>query len=883
MADDTNAEEEQQTPPKLPVKRIRSAVRRRILERLSEGRATVTQIATSTDLHLPHTSAELKRLRSEELVFSDEETGARGACLALTARGWDTLRVDEIARIQNLSVETPPEGALGRLISVTGNHLLLAFVRRPNDGPIALPNRPLDVTRTGSAENDWTWIEPRERKPRWVSSETFLSISSPPLEIDSSNISSWSAESQIWGLQRFRLIDGSKSLQLASGSWFGQIEDSMQGGLPGRVPEDGDWRLGSLAIEGPVIRMDAPLLALGLDRMSREALLTAASPNAITLASSPNFDVHHRSIPFEVLEEWVEIAHPRLRMTERMERLRLLRESLSEPGTSRLRRKVDDTTWKRFRKHWGDAVWSSRPLKNGDWIDTSTLSNQAEKSLIEWVLQQSTSALVIEARPSSQAVFPATRLPNNVRLILSSGWQNPPLSNRIQPHPVLPSMWSSLTLFEGPTIPVNLVPAVSTEALSDEVIWTPPLRASEVESAKLTLGGKPEGSLIPNLSVDEGEERLLRAAVLSYPLGDSEWANSMETQHPIIAWIASTPTDRWPRWERIGAGLGDEWIDLMNSYDIPNDALGKAIIQAPSEWRQQLIEEIRSRIRDNPELAHNLRQSSESSPPNEAAWVAHILLSEVAWLSSELQTDLATWGIDRFLEDPPARCSSVISGLDWLSTLYPEKMQSESDDWRLNARSTGFSKPQDHDLHLWAILDDWYTTGNRPHSSVMALIVERLPEEWWAPVAEIILTALSDDSDRISFISEMDIAWPALILRPELEMHRIPGNSSTQHGGVRRTLLARLERLTEHNQWTDDLPGSRMIRDLGDALRASRDIAIPTFGRTHPMVGWLAIPTHRWPPTEVIQTTEGDARIAARLAKLSSGWHVDLSRNPMDF
>ncbi len=883
MADDPSSEEEQQTPPALPVKRIRSAVRRRILERLSEGRATVTQIATSTDLRLPHTSAELKRLRRDELVFSDEEIGSRGACLALTALGWDTLRVDEIARIQDLTVETPPEGALGRLISVTGNHLLLAFVRRPNDGPIALPNQPLDVTRAGSTEDAWTWIDPRERKPRWVSSETFLSASSPSLEIDSSNISSWSAESQIWGLQRFRLIDGSKSLQLSSGSWFGQIEDSIQGGLPSRVPEEGEWRLGSLALEGPVIRMDGPLLALGLDRMSREALLAAASPNAVTIGPCPNFEVCPRSIPFEVLGEWVEIAHPRLRTAERMERLRLLREALSEPGAPRLRRKVDDATWKRFRKHWGDTTWSFAPLKNGDWIDTSNLSNQAEKSLIEWILQQSDFALVIEARPSSQAVFPASRLPNHVRLVLSTDWQNPPESNLIHPHPVLPSMWSRLKLFEGPMVPVNLVPAVSTEALLDEVIWTPPLQASEVESAKISLGGHPEGSLIPNLSVDENEERLLRAAVLSYPLGDSEWANGMETQHPLVAWIASTPADRWPRWERIRTKLGDDWIDLMKSDDIPNEALSKAIIQAPSEWRQQLVEEIRSRIRGNPELAHNLRQSSESSSPNEAAWVAHILLSEVAWLTSELQADLANWGIDRFLEDPPARCSAVISGLDWLSTQYPEKMQSESEDWRLNARSTGFSKPQDHDLHLWAILDDWYTTSNRPNTSVMALIVERLPEEWWAPVAEIILTALSDDPDSISFIAEMDIAWPALILRPEGEIHFIPGHSSTQHGGVRRTLLARLERLTDHNQWSEELPGSRMIRDLSDALRSSRDLTTPIFGRTHPMVGWLAIPTHRWPPTEVIQTTKGDARIAARLAKLLSGWHVELSRNPMDF
>ena len=883
MADDMNSEEEQQASSQLPVKRIRSGVRRRILERLSEGRATVTQISSSTNLRLPHTSVELKRLRKEGLAFSDGETGTRGACLALSARGWDMLRADEIARILDLTSEPLPLGALGRLVSVSENNLLIAFVRRPNEGPIAIPNRPLDVTREYSADDVWTWIEPRERKPRWMNSETFLPTPPPSREIDTSNISSWGTESQVWGVQRFRLVDDSQTLQLASGSWFGQSEDLQQVPLPKRVPDDGQWRLGSIAVEGPILRMDTPLLALGLDRMSREVLLVAASPNAITLAPLRKMGVPTRSIPFGVLERWVEIAHPRLHPNERMERLRILNEVLSESGESRNKRKVDDTTWRRFRKHWGTASWSTEPLMDGDWIDTGTLSNQAEKSLIEWSLSQSDSNLVIEVRPSSQAMFSTSRLPENVRLIVSNTWQNPPLANRISPHPVLPSMWSSLSLLEGPTVPVNLVPATSTEALYDEVTWIPPSRAEEVESTKQALGGQSEGSPIPNMHPDESVDRLMRAAVLSYPLGDSEWANRMEPHHPLIAWIASTSADRWSRWERIGTMLGADWIGLMKSVEIPNDALSKAAIQAPPEWHQIIVEEIRGRIRVNPELAHNLRQSSESSSPEEATWVAHILLSEVAWLPSELQADLASWGIDRFLEGPFARCSAVISGLDWLANQYPERLLSESEDWRLNARSTGFSKPQDHDLHLWAVLDDWYETGNRPHTSVMILIVERLPEEWWAPVAEIILTALSDDSTGAYLLSSKDIAWPALILRPVGEIHHIPGDSSTQHGGVRRTLLARLERLTDSNQWTDELPGARMIHDLANALRAGRDFTTPAFGLTHPMVGWLAIPIHRWPPAEVIQTAGGDARITARLSKMSSGWHPELSRITTDY
>ena len=881
--DDSDPEEGEEGRIPLPVKRIRSGVRRRILERLSEGRATVTQIATSTNLRLPHTSAELKRLRKEELVFSDDETGSRGACLALSARGWETLRSDEIARVRDLSPEQPPTGALGRLVSVSDRNVLLAFVGRPNDGPIAIPNRPLDVTRENITDNVWTWIEPRERKPRWVDSQTYLPTTPPPREISASNIAAWGADPQVIGLQRFRLIDETQSLQLASGSWFGQLEDLQQAMLPNRVPEGNLWRLGSLALEGPVIRMDTPLLAIGLDRMSREALFGAASPGSVTLAPKGKIRAQTRSIPLDVLDEWMEIAHPRLRSSERVERLRILRDALTTPDESRQRRKVDDATWRRFQKHWGDAKWSTSPLSNGDWIDTSSLSNQAEKSLIEWALSQPLFDFVIEVRSPNQSIFRTSRLPDNVRLVISSQWPSPPSANCIEPHPVLPSMWSSLSLLDGPTIPVNLLPATSTETLSDEIIWNAPTNATEVESAKQTLGGIPEGSPIPNLQSDESEDRLLRAAVLSYPLGDSEWANRMEPDFPLVSWIASTPADRWPRWERVGSMLDDEWIGLMKSSDIPNEALSKAAVDAPAEWYDQLVGDVRARIRSNPDLAHSLRHSSELASPIEASWVSHILLSEVAWLSSELQSDLSSWGIDRFLEDPPPRCSAAISGLDWLANQFPERMSSESEDWRLHARSIGFSKPQDHDLHLWALLDDWYVTGNRPHSTVMALIIERLPEEWWAPVSETILTVLTDDSEGISLIAVMDLAWPSLILRPEGEVHRIPGGSSILHGGVRRTLLARLERITEHANWSAESPGAQMIEDLSEALRAARDFTPPNFGLSHPMVRWLALPVHRWPPKEVIQMSEGDARITARLTKMSSGWHVDLSRNPMDF
>ena len=884
MVEGIDAEEVQQTDNSLPLKRIRSGVRRRILECLSEGRATVSQISVSTSIRVPHVSAELKRLRNEALVQSDEESGSRGACLALTGRGWNTIRSDEVARLQQLPQTTPPPGALGRLVSVLDDQLLVAFIRRPQFGPIALPNTPLSIKDQVGNEK-WTWIEPRERKARWLASESFQSVPAPPREVDSSSIAAWGGDVEVWGLQRFRLVDGAQSLQLATGSWFGEIDASNDPQLPKKAPTFGTWRLGAISSSGPSIRMENPVIGIGLDRICRVAILTSAASNAITF-SAQKIREDSSSMPLDVLEGWMKIAHPRIRDSERLQRLNALQSFLVESDEQQKnlkRRRVEDTTLRRFHAHWGELNWSENNLTPGTWIDTSSLSKEAERALLEWALRQIEHPLSFEARfEHSLKALPSSRIPENVRLILVSEWPAYPDVHRVIPHPVLSSMWARLILSEGSEIPLNLSPTVTLDSFSDEILWNPPSSADQLESTRKIVGDLPGSNLNPTLSIDESEERLMRAAVLSYPIGHSEWANRMESIYPVVSWIASEPTERWSRWERIGDALGSDWIGLMNPRDIPAETLSRAAFSTSSSWNRKLMEDSRLRIRENPEIAQNLRQSAEIGNSKQGAWVARILLSEVAWLSPELQSDLSTWGLDQFLEEPPSRCAAAISGLDWLANQYPDRMQSESEDWRDIAIQVGYSRPQDHDLHLWAVLSEWLISGNRPHTSVMPLIVKHLPEEWWAPFAETILTVLSDTPEGIAMISKLDIAWPALILRPQGEHHRVPGDFTTEHSGVRRTLLARLERLFENENWSDDQPGSRMIRDLSEALRAARDLKPPKYGLVHPMVRWLALPVHRWPPNEVIQMTEGDFRITTRISKMVSGWHADLSRNVLD-
>jgi DNA-binding transcriptional ArsR family regulator len=872
-----------------PFKKIRSGVRRRILDRLSEGRATVTAIGNDVGLRLPHASAELKKLRDENLITSDEETGARGAQLALSAKGWNMLRADEITRLKSLESMKPPDQALGRLISVIDNHLLVAFIRRPPEGPLAMPSQPLESIQGGVASDgsrlDWQWIEPRERRPRWLNGNDFRTVQAPSAEIDSGHLATWGADIPVWGLQRFRLI-GSQSLRLGIGAWFGMPPESAQPSVPNIVPLRGTWRLGVIAEGGPEVRPISPVLGIGLDRLSRDALLMSAAADSVTVAPSGRLAIEPRPLPLDLLDAWVERAHARLRPADRVERLNDLRNALSEPDDVKLRRKIDDATWRRFRQHWGDSSWSSDLLVHGQLIDTTPLSESAESTIITWLLESINEINIsLDVSPSIIDDIHRRSLPLHVRLILTNKWSNPPDAIRLEPHPVLSSMWACLTFTDGTEIPINLAASSSIVSLGEEIVWSHPTRAAEVMSAQSTLGGRIEGSLIPDLSASDSENRLMRAAVLSYPIGDEDWANRMEEKHPLVSWIASSSDGRWSRWQRIGSRLGVNWIDLMHPDDVPVSGLAKAALSAPAGWRRRLTESLQRRIRIDSELAHQIRLSGESCSPTESAWLSSILFSEIAWLPSTQQVSLSVWGIDRFLDAPPARCAGAISGIDWLAQQLPDLLQSEPDDWRPRARNIAFTLPQDHDLHLWAHLVDWLSQDVRPPFNVMRSIVERLPEEWWAPVAETALSVLSDEEVGIDFLVETNIAWPALILRPSDETHRLPGGTTTLHGGVRRTLLSRLERLIEQSQLFNDKQsgiGANMIVDLRDALRAGRTQSKPPLGRTHPRVGWLAIPQHLWPPTDHPSMSVGDARITSRLAMKQSGWHPELSRNPLE-
>jgi DNA-binding transcriptional ArsR family regulator len=125
-------------------KLIRGGYRRRLLDHLADGPATVSEAANAVGLRLPHASAELKRLRQEGFVASDSEVGQRGAKQHLTARGLQRINSDELARLKALGIDSIPRGVGVCLLARDGPQLLLAYAKQPVSPLIPVPQRSLD-------------------------------------------------------------------------------------------------------------------------------------------------------------------------------------------------------------------------------------------------------------------------------------------------------------------------------------------------------------------------------------------------------------------------------------------------------------------------------------------------------------------------------------------------------------------------------------------------------------------------------------------------------------------------------------------------------------------------------------------------------------------
>tara|TARA_B100000029_G_scaffold126054_1_gene119692 strand:- start:4492 stop:7101 length:2610 start_codon:yes stop_codon:yes gene_type:complete len=843
--------------------RIRSKHRRRLLGRLTEGGATVSELANDVGLRVPHASAELKRLRNDGLVSSDQSEGSRGASMHLTQSGWEVIRSDELSRAME-ATPLPSDSEMCCLLSRDGPNLLLGVLQPIQTPIIPIPIRPPAETGTSSSSTGregvpWTWAVFRERDPRWFDLITMETASQIPKPIDPENIDAYSKQTNTLGIIRARLLDSERPIAIAPGQWFSEPSFLPPPPLPERNYHRGEWVLGACHPKSPEIRPRMPIAAVVSDRLPRTMILRTARLNSLVIADLGGLDIVGEEYPLDALAHWIERAHPRLDDTERDRRLQSLVNRVSKGRGS-----TDDSTWRRFRADWGDAhfVEDADSLRQLDIRGLGTAANQA---LIKWSLSDY-NALPLTLEIDSQ--FPedlisAVASHQNLRLVLLDS-DRPLFSSfdRLESDPIRPLPWLSLNTVSDNNLSIRLIDPIQSQT-------------SSVSEESHTRSFESLGVAAELLTYSDDEESVIMSAISQHPGGNEEWANQMEARYPLAAWIASPPRTRWPRWQRLRGRLDSDWLVLLDLEDLPLERLSEIADEAPDPVLSEFSEKLQTILRSNPEKALRMRPASDPKNASRGdSWVAAQLLSNAPWLSEHLHSDLISWALEAWLCQPPIESMAALEGVAWL--LSSDKGQGEFKPIAEGIQSVGNQCPEGHDLRIWSSLakglNDISRLSNEELMDILAL-----PPGWWAPISSAILYSMLEDQESTSWILSNPVPWCAAILRPAGEPCEAPGLHSYTHPGCNSELLSRLHRILRGRGQNDDLTETaNSITDLLDALDAAARGAAPHPGRTHPYSGWLAQPIEDWPIIDTEDALRGEPYISERIILRKSGYNAEI-------
>ena len=717
---------------------------------------------------------------------------------------------------------------------------------------------------TGSEGVSWTWAVLRERSPRWFDLTNMEMLVEPPSRHNPETISSYVGENHTLGIVRARLVDPDRPVALAPGIWFESPTRRPDPPLPEASHHRGAWVLGNCHNQSPDIRPKDPVSAVMEERLPRSMLLRTARANAMVIADLGGLDSGGQNYPISCLDSWINRAHPRLTPSERRRRLNSLRERL----TSTRRVRTDESTWRRFRKDWKEATFSTQ--ESGlRLFDTRGLSTTAAISLIEWaVSEQERPPLVLEIPDTiPDDVLSAVISHPNLRLTLSSQPRKSlEIFDELIVDPLRPLPWLRLRTLGGRDLPVRLVDPVPTapEVTEDQEVASSPW---------VILGLEDEKS-----STKIEDSSMIGSAITQFPEGNEDWSNMMEASYPIAAWIASPPKTRWHRWQRLRSRLDSEWIALLDLEYLPLERLAEVADEAPPRVLEIFADKLRLLLHNDSEIA--LRTRPATDPTNAspgASWVAAQLLSNAAWLPEDMQEDLIRWALEAWLVHPPSNSLAALQSVDWIYTSQQVDMTSYGPVLQgILRRANEF--PIDHDLKIWSLLVERIRDSKQLQIEDLEVIIANLPLDWWALLAPELLTNLLSEESSLDWLLDNPISWSAAILRPKGEPSSAPGLTDRYHPGcspeIRNSLARRLRSRSERGTLPET---AAPLLDLLESLDTVLEGGSPSTGRTHPMVGWLAQPIEKWPPISNNLAMQGDSHVSERIILRTSGYHEGLS------
>ena len=821
-------------------RRIRGLHRRRVLFALSRSDLTVAQISRQTSLRMPHVSAELKRLRNEEMVSSTGEPGARGSSIYLTQRGREAIILDEAHRVQSCT-PVPPSSRSVCMVSRDRDQLLLASILPFNQASIAIPDRPLsDTDSSGSEGVIWTLAEVDNKIRRWINPHSGKLSEDPGSSGDLNKIDSFSEVDRPLCIFHARIIETGRPISIAPGTWFNPRFDLAT--HPFSSYSETNLRLGTIHLKSPPV-FSPEILVVDIEGRMGRSLISRITPDEFLAIGRIQAKKNHQCVfPLKALDNWIGLAHPRTNPSELRRRSTALKDRIS----FRRRSRVPEETLRRFRLDWGDSLFDNKEI-DADSLNTSNLGPRARHSLIEWALQ---SEVQIPMLVEIEEDLPEYLIHDCMRrldrgIILTHTSADVPGVARLSTDPTRPLPWARYLDPAGLSTPVRIDDKKPNQFSNNSF--------DEIDSIQSKID-------VP-LNPSESSDPIIVKSINEMLGQDEDWANSIEKEHPEASLIATPPSLRWHRWKRIVDRVHTKWLAMIRLEDMPEYEVHELMNQTTADLQKAYSCQFSEIISSNPNFAFDVRpMTPPESSLRGSSWVASRLLTFADHIPKDMIEDLKSWAIPAWLHNPPDISVDTLSAAMKLLDLHNLDEFFEEVHKSANIH-------QNSDLSTWSRFTRITQGRGRLTPSFSYDVIQHLPMEWYAPFSEKLLLNLIKMDNWWNKPKLASIPWAALILRPRGEYHPLPGTDGLEHPGPSNDLLRRLEDAIQSEMDLESLRNLRLIH-ISDLLMSLEKASLelpPTDGMSHKMVGWLAQPFDKWPDMAHIEIMQGNPMVTARL------------------
>lgn len=827
----------------MSAERIRSSHQRRVLDWLLDGGGTVSVIAESLQLRMPHASLALRQLREREEVVRDDHGSIRGAIHRINAVGRRRIAGDAVARVRKFVKKIHPLAdavVLGR----DGPNLILGYLKPPRSRLLSLPEQGLSgETEQGyfsTGKKGGRYAIQRDEPIRWYSFPK-LETSQAPNEATQGTLGNWSEEMDRIGIVHARLLDATREWSISPGTWYSEPASTPQ--LPESLT-NGAFVIGTATGTDVTVSPQTGIHAHFTLPVNRTLIMNAFRRNAICFEEQRQHTAAGY-LPVEALEPWIRSRHPRLSEQKLIAKI----SELSTALTSESSQAVSRTLHRELLSDFGKVEWTHGSAVSS--INLSGVSSNGATALMEWFLNQSTEECIVEwpfEIPNYTLLLERLLTSGRCRLLITSAGEYYPLPSAST---VLRSsnelMKASLYLGRGKRIPLTLPQSGErTFHVTHEVV---PESADELTAS--WKDGELDASLFTLREPDVEKRKALWQALSAYPEGDETWANLNESTHPLASWIATPTSNRTSRWIRLRNKLPPGWADLLPIEDCETATLISAMPKASEQWSIAAIEKVRQRFTHNVDSI--VRYEHLFQDEEVGQWMATSVLLAASQLPEEFHA-LIEQACGLWL-DAPRQTAKVLQALFPLGDALPSHIEACLSKCKLAAPS----HPRNSMLYVWGVLLKRMESNEPLSPEFLRQVMSILPHQWWRPWAgEWLQVQLSSASGRRWLVS-VELPWPALLTRPPGERSGMPAwpvpypNARTNVDELLNILLL------------EDGIGKPSLLDAYDMLANAERNEPVHYGRIHPLVGWLPRPVEMWPAMEIDVLQQGDREVGALL------------------